>query len=54
MKDMNLLSSYWKVPLREVYCTTFREWLAETVYCHVYLRLKPCRETYPASVGSGG
>jgi len=35
------LTEYWKVPFRMVYCDTFRAWLAETIYCHVCLRIDP-------------
>jgi len=31
----------YKVPFRMVYCNTLRVWLAETIYCHIYLRLCP-------------
>lgn len=40
-KDMTKLSSYWKVPFRQVYCETFRVWLAEVIHCHVVLKLNP-------------
>jgi hypothetical protein len=30
---------HWKVPYREVYCTTFRVWIAEVIYEHVVKRL---------------
>lgn len=38
--DVNL-KDYWKVPFRQVYCSTFKLWVAETIYCHLVLRLNP-------------
>lgn len=35
------LSDMYKVPFRNVYCDTFRMWIAETIYCHVVLRINP-------------
>jgi hypothetical protein len=35
------LSDMWKVPFRQVYCETFRQWLATTILCHVVYRLDP-------------
>lgn len=35
------LSDYWKVPFRDVYCETLRSCIAQTIYCHVVLRLDP-------------
>lgn len=35
------MKGYWKVPLRQVYCKSFRGWIAETIYCHVCLRIAP-------------
>ena len=31
----------WKVPRRQVYCATFAGWVAETIWCHVVLRIYP-------------
>lgn len=35
------MKGYWKVPFRQVYCESFRGWIAETIYCHVCLRIDP-------------
>jgi len=35
------MKGYYKVPFRQVYCETFRDWLSELIYCHVCLRLSP-------------
>lgn len=35
------MKGYYKVPFRQVYCETIRCWLAETIYCHVVLRINP-------------
>lgn len=35
------MKGYWKIPGRDVYCATFRVWLAEMIYCYVVLRLNP-------------
>jgi len=32
---------FWKVPCRQVYCNSFRQWLGQTIYCHLVLRLSP-------------
>lgn len=34
------MNGYIKVPFRPVYCESFRQWIAETIYCHVVLRIK--------------
>ena len=31
----------WKVPLRESYTFSFRQWIGETLLCHVYYRICP-------------
>lgn len=41
MHDNLSLKNYWKVPFREVYCDTFRMWIAECILCHIYYRLAP-------------
>ena len=35
------MKGYYKVPRRDVYCETLRMWVAEVVYCHVWLRIFP-------------
>jgi hypothetical protein len=35
------MMGYYKVPLRDVYCSTLRQWLAECILCHVVYRLDP-------------
>ncbi len=35
------LSEMWKVPFRQVYCETFRSWVAQTIYCHIVIKLDP-------------
>lgn len=38
---MTRVSSYWKVPFRNSYCSTWRQWLAAVILCHVVYRLSP-------------
>jgi len=33
------LSNCYKVPFRDVYCETLRDCIAQTIYCHVVLRI---------------
>lgn len=40
-KDRSGLKGYYKVPFRQVYCETIRGWIAETIYCHVVLKIDP-------------
>lgn len=35
------MKGYIKVPFRRVYCEGIRAWLAETIYCHIVLRIDP-------------
>lgn len=37
------MTGYYKVLRRQVYCETLRGWLAEMIYCHIVLRLRPWR-----------
>lgn len=39
MKDKSLVKYWYKVPFRNVYCETFRDWLAQTIYCHIVIRI---------------
>lgn len=31
----------YKVPFRQVYTETIRQWIAETILCHVVYRISP-------------
>jgi len=42
--ENNYLVDYIKVPFRNIYCCSFREWLGETIYEYVYLKLCPENE----------
>ena len=35
------MKGYYKVPGRQVYCETLRQWLAEVVLCFVVYKLAP-------------
>ena len=35
------MKGYWKVPFRQVYCETIRQWMAEIVLCFVVYKLDP-------------
>lgn len=35
------MAGLWKVPFRDVYCTTFGGMLKQTLWCHVVLRAFP-------------
>lgn len=41
MKDPNRLSSYWKVPFRQVYCDTFAGWLKSLLWIFVVMKVFP-------------
>ena len=34
------MKGYWKVPFRMVYCDRFMDCITETLYCHVWLRIR--------------
>ena len=36
-----MVKGYYKVPFRQVYCETLRQWLASVILCHVVYRLDP-------------
>ena len=31
----------WKVPFRQIYCNTFKQWLKSTFWCHVVIKVFP-------------
>lgn len=35
------MKGFYKVPFRQVYVQTVRDWIAESIYCHVVLRIMP-------------
>lgn len=35
------MKGYYKVPFRQSYATTLRQWLGEVILCHIYYRLCP-------------
>lgn len=37
------MKGYYKVPFRQVYCPTLRQVIAQTIYCHVVIRLDPVK-----------
>ena len=39
------MKGYYKVPFRQVYCETIRQWLASLILCHVVYRLDPPKLT---------
>lgn len=41
------MKGYYKVPFRQVYCDTLREWLASVIECHVILKLRRTHLTLP-------
>lgn len=41
MKNPALVSSMWKVPFRQVYCSTFKNCLKQTFWCLVVIKVFP-------------
>jgi hypothetical protein len=38
---MIVMKGFYKVPFRQVYCSTLRQWLASVLLCHVVYKLDP-------------
>lgn len=36
-----ITSNGWKVPFRQVYTSTFADWVRQTFWCHVVIRVFP-------------
>ena len=41
----------YKVPFRPIWAAKFRDWLGETIYCHIVLKLLTYGEKWPVVLG---